>query len=124
MKRYFLQPRKVKTYLIKDLDCELVVEETTRKEILSYIDEYVENLELGNDMSDYAFHILYSDGSSISIVDNDYIDTYKVKRQNIISAVFDNPCTSMVFGPYAINAYGVVTPSVNMEIDENIEEVK
>ena len=36
--------------------------------------------------------------------------------------VYDNPSTSVTYGLYAINAYGVVTPSANMEIDENIEE--
>lgn len=124
MKRYVLQPRKVKTYLIKDLDCEIIVEETTRKEILSYLDEYLENLEDGYDMSDFAFHILYTNGNAVSIVDNDDTDAHQIRRQNILSMVYDNPSTSMTFGPYSINEYGVVTPSTEMSIDPNIVEVK
>jgi len=123
MKRYVNQPYKRKTYHIKDLDCDMLVEETTRKEILSYLDEYLENLGYGYDMSDFAFHILYTDGNAVSIVDNDDTDAYKIKRQNIQSIVYDNPSTSMTFGPYSINEYGVVTPSTEMYIDENIELV-
>jgi hypothetical protein len=123
MKRYVNQKVKTKIYLIKDIDCEIIVEETTRKELLSYLDEYIENLESGFDMSDFAFHILYNTGDTVSIVDNDY-DGQPIRRQNILSMVYDNPSTSITYGAYAINAYGVVTPSVNMEIDENIEEVK
>lgn len=123
MKRYVNQKVKTKIYLIKDIDCELIVEETTRKELLSYLDEYLENLESGFDMSDFAFHILYNTGDTISIVDNDY-DGQPIRRQNILSMVYDNPNTSVTYGSYTINAYGVVTPSTNMEIDDNIEEVK
>ena len=123
MKRYVNQKVKTKIYLIKDIDCELIVEETTRKELLSYLDEYIENLESGFDMSDFAFHILYNTGDTVSIVDTDY-DGQPIRRQNILSMVYDNPSTSVTYGSYAINAYGVVTPSANMEIDDNIEEVK
>ena len=72
MKRYVNQKVKRKIYLIKDMDCELIVEETTRKELLSYLDEYLENLESGFDMSDFAFHILYNTGDTVSIIDTDY----------------------------------------------------
>lgn len=123
MKRYVRQKVKTKIYLIKDIDEEVIVEETTRKELLSYLDEYLENLESGFDMSDFAFHILYNTGDTVSIVDTDY-DGQPIRRQNILSMVYYNPSTSITYGPYAINAYGVVTPSVNMEIDDNIEEVK
>ena len=123
MKGYVRQKVKTKIYLIKDIDEEVIVEETTRKELLSYLDEYLENLESGFDMSDFAFHILYNTGDTVSIVDTDY-DGQPIRRQNILSMGYYNPSTSITYGPYAINAYGVVTPSVNMEIDDNIEEVK
>ena len=123
MKRYVRQQVKRKIYRIKDEDFELIVEETTRKELLSYLDEYLENLESGFDMSDFAFHILYNTGDTVSIIDTDY-DGQPIRRQNILSMVYDNPNTSITYGPYAINAYGVVTPSANMKIDDNIEEVK
>ena len=74
-------------------------------------------------MSDFAFHILYTNGNTVSIVDND-ANARQIRRQNILSMVYDNPSTSMTFGPYAINEYGVVTPSDKMSIDPNIVEVK
>lgn len=107
-------------FLIKDIDCKVIIEVMTRKNALEYIDEHIENIEY--DMSDFAFSILYKDGSEDSVVGNDY-DGHKIKRQNIESIVIDNPETSMVFGNYEINEYGVVTPSFETKIDENIEEV-
>ena len=35
----------IRTFLIKDIDYKIVVEPSTRKEILFYLDEYLENLE-------------------------------------------------------------------------------
>lgn len=35
----------IRTFLIKDINYKIVVEPTTRKNILSYLDEYLENLE-------------------------------------------------------------------------------
>lgn len=111
-----------KTFIISDIDTKLIVEETTRKDILGYIDEHLENIEYGNDMSDYAFCILYKDGSTDEVCGNDY-DGHKIKRINILSVVVNNPCTSITYGNYSINQYGVVNPSSEMEIDSNIIEV-
>ena len=123
MKRYVPQPIKRKTYHIIDLDIDIVVEETTRKEIFSWLDEYLENFQYSwFNPSDDVFHILYSDGSSDSI-DQNY-DGHHVRKQNIISMVYDNASTSIVFGPYEINYYGVVTPAFETDIDPNIVEVK
>ena len=123
MKRYVQQPYKHKTYHIIDIDTDIIVEETTRKEVFSYIDEYLENLQYDwFDPSDDAFHILYSDGTYDDI-DQNY-DGHRIRKQNIVSMVYDNPCTSIVYGPYEINYYGVVTPSTVTDIDEsNIELV-
>ena len=113
---------KTKTFLIKDIDCEMLVEETTRKEILDYMEEYIENLSYDwFDGSDSGFSILYKDGSSDS-VGVDY-DGHKIRKINIQSIVYDNPCSSMVFGHYSINEYGVVSPDFETMIDSNIEEV-
>lgn len=113
---------KTKTFLVKDLDCEMFVEETTRKEILDYMEEYIENLNYDwFDGSDSAFAILYKDGSSDCI--NEEYDGRKIKKTNIESIVYDNPCTSMVFGHYSINECGVVSPEFETMIDSNIEEV-
>lgn len=123
MKRYVRQPYKHKTYHIIDIDMDIIVEETTRKEVFSYIDEYLENLQYDwFDPSDDAFHILYADGTYDDI-DQNY-DGHRIRKQNIVSMVYDNPGTSVVYGPYEINYYGVVTPSTVTDIDEsNIELV-
>lgn len=44
---------KSRCFLITDIDTKMIVEETTRKDIIGYIDEHLENIEYGNDMSDY-----------------------------------------------------------------------
>ena len=113
---------KSRCFLIADIDTKMIVNETTRKDIIGYIDEHIENIEYGNDMSDYAFRILYKDGSTDEVSGNDY-NGHKIKRINILSIVVDNPCTSITYGKYAINQYGVVNPSSKMEIDNNIIEV-
>lgn len=107
---------KSRHFLIADIDERIIVEETTRKDIFGYIDEHLENIEHGNDMSDYAFHILYKDDSTDGVSGNDY-DGHKIKRINILSIVVDNPYTSIIYGNYRINQYGVVNPSSKMEID-------
>ena len=101
----------------------MTVEYISRKEALSYIDEYIENIEFGNDMSDYSFSILYKNGNIDNVVGNDY-DGHKIARINIVSIVIDNPCTSMVYGNYNINEYGVVNPAHEMFIDSNITEIE
>lgn len=113
---------KRRTFLITDINEQMVVEEITRKDALSYIDEHLENIGYNNDMSDYAFSILYKNGNIDCVAGNDY-DGHKITRINIESIVIDNPCTSMVYGNYKINQYGVVNPSLEMQIDSNIKEL-
>ena len=104
VKSYKLQPYKRKTYHIVDIDCDIIVEETTRKEVFSYMDEYIENFQNEwFDASDESFHILYADGTYDDI-DQNY-DGHRIRKQNIISMVYDNPGTSIVYGPYEINYY-------------------
>lgn len=108
---------KTREFLIKDIDCKVIVEETTRKEVLSWLKDYVDNFNYDCDMSDIAFSILYKDGTS-DFINEDY-DGHKIKLTNIASIVYDNPCTSMVYGNYSINEYGVVSTSFEMEIEES-----
>lgn len=70
---------KSRCFLISDIDTKMIVEETTRKDIIGYIEEYLENIEYGNDMSDYAFRILYKDGSTDEVFGNDY-NGHKIKK--------------------------------------------
>ena len=113
---------KTRTFLVKDIDCEMIIEETTRKEVLDWMDDYIENSVYDwFDGSDNAFLILYKDGTTDFI--NEEYDGHKVRKTNIASIVYDNCCTSIVFGNYEINEYGVVTPSFEMAIaTDNIIE--
>lgn len=62
-------------------------------------------------------------GSNIDYVAGNDYDGHKITRINIESIVIDNPCISMVYGNYEINQYGVVNPSLEMQIDSNIKEL-
>lgn len=113
---------RTKRFNIQDIDSNMIVEECTRKELLSWLDEYIDNTKYDwFDGSDQAFSILYNDGSYDFI--NEEYDGHHVKRTGIASIVYDNPSTSMVYGDYEINEYGVVTPAFSIEIHPNIVEV-
>ena len=116
---------KTRHFRIIDIDCESIVEIVkTQKEALSWMDEYIENLEYDwFDASDDSFEILYKDGTQ-DYIGEDY-DGHKIRRNNIASIVYNNACTAIVYGGFSINEYGVVTASGGIEIaNENIEEVE
>ena len=130
MKRYIKASiYRRKYFLIKDLDCKIIIEETSRKDLLRDLDYYIETVNDFNENpngnlsipDEEVFSILYADGSEDRI-DYEY-DGHRVKRTGIVSIVYDNPMSSVVFGPYTINDSGVVTPSFDIEIDSNIEFV-
>ena len=114
---------KTLTYKILDIDANVVVElSNTQKEIFDWMDEYLENLQYDwYDGSDMSFRILYKDGTE-DVIDMDY-DGHKVRKNNIKSMVFDNACTSIVYGTYQINEYGVVNTSNETIISENIKRL-
>lgn len=117
-----MKTKKDRIFRIDDLDCEVIVEFTTRKWLLECIEEYIENLGYGYDMSDLSYEILYKDGT-YDFIDEEY-DGHKIRKQNIESIIETNPCTSVVFGNFEINEYGVVTTASETVIaDENITEV-
>ena len=109
---------KTRTFLIKDIDCEIEVEVAkTRKEVLDWLDEYVENLEYDwFDGSDDSFAILYKDGSEDAI--NEEYNGHKIKRNNIASIVYTNACTDIIFGNFEMNEYGVCSPAFETSIDD------
>lgn len=114
--------KQTRYYRIYDIDCTIIVEYESRKELLSWLNEYIDNLQYDwFDGSEQAFNILYDDGT-YTCINEDY-DGFKIKKQHISSIVYDNPCTSMVYGSYEINSYGVVTPSFETIVDNNIKEV-
>ena len=106
-------------YRIKDIDSEILIEKESRKELLSYLDEFINNLKYEWFISDDAFMIEYSDGSEEYISQQNY-DGHKIKRTNIESFVYSNDCTYMVYGNYKINECGVVTTARETKIDKNI----
>lgn len=116
-------------FFINDIQTTSIVEFETRKELLSYLDCYLDNHETLKEypnsyinLEDESYAILYKDGT-IDIIDEEY-DGHKVKRQNIVSIVYTNACTSMVYGPFEINEYGVVTVSDKIIIDNtNLVEI-
>lgn len=116
---------KIREFLIEDLDCIVTVAiSPTRKEVFSYMDEYIENsLECDYfDPYDESFAILYADGSTDHIGE-DY-DGHHIRKTGIVSMVYSNPYDYIVFGPFEINEYGVVTPdSVETISNTNIVEV-
>ena len=116
---------KKRRFKIIDIDCESIVEIVkTQKEVLSWMDEYLENL--GYDWfkaSDDSFEILYKDGTEDFI--NEEYDGHKIRRNNIASIVYNNACTAIVYGGFTVNEYGVVTASEGSEIaEDNIEEAR
>lgn len=110
-------------FRILDIDCESIVEVRSRKDLLDYMDEYLDNMSHDwFDPTNDSFAILYKDGT------HDYIDScydgHKIKRQHIASMVYTNVCTSIVYGNFEMNRYGVVTPSdVEIIAEENIVEI-
>ena len=113
----------IRTFLIKDINYKIVVEPTTRKNILSYLDEYLENLEYDFfDPSDDCFAILYMDGS-VDYINEDY-DGHKIRRQHIASMVYTSSYSDMVYGKFEMNPYGVVYSAFKEQIDDtNIVEL-
>ena len=116
--------KKDRRFLVKDIDCEVVVEVTSRKEVLEWMDEYLENLPYEwFDGSNEHFQILYKVGT-YDCINEDY-DGHKIRRTNIASIVYDNAETSIVYGNFEINEYGVVTPAFEEKIaQDNIVEIK
>ena len=115
---------KIRNFKILDIDCEsIIIIEKTQKEVLSWLDQYIENLE--NDWfngADETFEILYKDGKE-DYIDEEY-DGHWIRRNNIASIVYNNADAAIVYGGFKINEYGVVTASKDIEIaEENLAEM-
>ena len=106
-------------FMIQDINCISIVEIVSRsKDIFDWLDDYIENLRYEwFESSDESFSILYKDGTQ-DYIDENY-DGHKIKRQNIQSMIYNNPCTSIVYGTFEINEYGVITTS-NIEKISNV----
>lgn len=122
MKKY---ERKV--YYIEDIESEMYIEEVDRKTLVDIAAEREQDYKDGffqqHDFSDDTIYILYKDGTFDCI--NEEYDGHHIKRQNIVSILNDNGETDMVWGPYEINEWGVVTVNDEMKIsDTNIKYLR
>lgn len=116
----------LREFLVVDVDVVIQVWEVSRKEIFANLEDYIDYLnylpEDQLDDGDDSFAILYRDGSE-DYITWDY-DGHRIKKYNIHSMVYSNPEDYLVYGPFAINEYGVVTTSEYEDIDDtNIVEI-
>ena len=100
--------KEIRTFHIEDVDCDIQIEIMSRaKDVLDWLDGYIENFQYDwYDPTDESFEILYKDGTIDSI--DSFYDGHKIRRQNIKSIVYNNPCTYIVYGEYEVNEHGVV----------------
>lgn len=112
----------IRTFRTKDTKCIITIEVETRRNLLDFLIQYLENREFEwfVDTVD-TFKILYKDGSS-DYISSEY-DGHHIKMINIKSIVWDNGETYVVYGNFSINDYGVVDVADGIQIDSNIEEV-
>lgn len=108
--------KRERNFHIADIDCVITIEiAKAQKEVFEWLDGCL-------DFSDDCFEILYKDGS-IDIIDSDY-DGHRVRRNNIASMVYSNPCTYIVYGNFEMNEFGCVSASFNESLPEfNVEEI-
>jgi hypothetical protein len=117
--------KMVKEYIINDIEAKVIVEiEKRQKDVLDWMDQYTDQMnEEWFDASEDVFQILYKDGT-IDVIDINY-DGHKVRRNNIASIVYNNACTSIIYGSYEINEYGVVNVAEETKVAEwNITEAR
>lgn len=121
---------KTRTFKIIDIDAETIVEVDTRKHLLELLDEMIEMLQVAAsgsgsgwfDFSEQCFSILYEDGTE-DVIDEEY-DGHKIRRTHIVSIVYDDSATNIVYGNFEMNEYGVVTTAFDEKIDDtNIWEI-
>lgn len=87
----------------------------TKREVLSYLDEYLYNLSAYQDGDEISedfilgtyVEIAYEDGTQIR-VDSDHSRKTKVRRQHITGIMYSGIDETLVYGNYEVNAYGVV----------------
>lgn len=97
--------KRIDTYNIEGTTIEVEIV-TTRKDVFDWLDQYIENLkDEWFDATDESFEIIYKDGTS-EFIDSSY-EGQKIRRNNIKSMLYNNPCDYIVYGEYEINEYGV-----------------
>ena len=100
----------------------ITIYQTTRKDLLGYVDEFIENLEYGYDMSDLSYSILYDNGDSV-FLSEDWYEGEKIRRTHIVSIVGTNPGEDAVFGPFELGDEGQVYIASQEKISDNFIEL-
>lgn len=102
---------KEKLYNVKDFDGKSIVLETIRKkDILSTLDEMIENAEhfgWAHIFEDDSFYIEYTDGKTYEAGPCGEYGVYK--KKGISRIIYVNPYDTQVFGQYEVNEYGNVS---------------
>ena len=100
----------------------ITIYQTTRKDLLGYIDEFIENLEYGYDMSDFSYSILYDNGDNV-FLSEDWYEGEKLRRTHIVSIVGTNPEEDVVFGSFELSDEGQVYVDSQEKISDNFMEL-
>lgn len=95
---------------------DLIRKARSRREVLSYLDEYLENLEMSNEgisidedfIQGVHVEILYEDGKSLYIDCNYSREDGRIPRQHIKAIMYDGLEETMVYGDYTISETGAV----------------
>lgn len=120
---------KRRYFYMKDIECTIKVEEITRKEMLSWLDDFTKCVLENNYyksrfyyVEDDVYEILYKDGTT-DYIDENY-DGHKIRKQNIAAIVNSNAESYMTYGKYEVSETGAVYAAFEEKIDDtNIIEV-
>lgn len=102
---------KKKLYDIKDFDEKSIVWETKRqKDILSILDEMLENAQDFGwfyTFADDSFYIEYTDGATYEAGSCGEYGNYR--KKGISRIIYTNSYDTQVYGAYDVNEYGIVS---------------
>lgn len=99
--------KEISKFYHTNVDVDIEVIETTRINVLDRINELMEGIELGYDMSDMSAVIKYKDGSYSYIDESEELT--KIRKTNIESAMYGDGYATYVYGEYEVNEYGSIT---------------
>ncbi|MCQ2602365.1 MAG: hypothetical protein MJ193_00415 [Clostridia bacterium] len=93
-----------KTYFDEYTECEITVEEMSRKEALQYAIDFIDGIETAGILgysSDTSVYVEYKDGSCYINIDGDVSGT--LKKQNIKAIILDDGYEYYIYGEYKMN---------------------
>lgn len=76
--------------------CNQIIEECTRKEIVTNLEELIENKE----EFDGSIYVEYKDGRFYQLIDGEECGNRSYKRNDIYRIIVDNGSTYQVYGKY------------------------